>query len=325
MGLAASQSRYMFLTNRKADCEYWITINSMRKMQYTREMSKLSQEYNRELNQKKLAFYENGKYNDITYSYLMGYGKNYFTAFNNSKPLKDNPSMILTDYKGQVVLSDVYANAIMQVLGTSVMSGYGRGGTFDSSRIPEILAALCPPITAEEFQNGVQSHEWSATKYNALTGEVTGTTTVDSADQYNSKIEAIVNLYYPIFQAAAANGWTTEYNEQMNQNNDYISDAVQSGTLVLATVDETGQYADDTSLTYFVTSGDVELRNDSDAREAITAKYNAKKEEITELENILDLNIRDLSTELNAITTEMESVKSLIDNAMKVFSWGTSG
>ncbi len=325
MGLAASQSRYLFLTSRKADVEFEIFRCSTDKMQLTRQMSQLSQEYNSKLSQKKLAFYQDGHYEDINYNYLMGYGANYFTAFNHSKPLKDDNRMLLTDYKGQVVLSDAYAQAIMDVLGTSVMNAYGQGGTFDSSKIPEILAALCPPITADEFQNGVDSHEWNATTINALTGETTGSTVINSADQFNEKIDAILDLYYPIFLAASCNGWTTEYNEEMNSNTSYISDAVQSGTLVIASVDNYGQYESGKTLTYFLTTGALEQRNDSDAREALTAEYNAEKERISAEEEYLDLLIRDYSTEINAITTEIDSVKSLIQEGLKPFSWGTSG
>lgn len=325
MGLAASQSRLLFLTARKADCEYNISINSMRKMQYTREMSQLSQEYNSRLSQKKLAFYENGQYNKINYNYLMGYGRNYFTTFNGSKPLKDSNSMILADYKGQVVLSDDYANAIMSVLGNSVMNAYGRGNTFSTDKIPEILAALCPPITAEQFQNGVQSHEWSATTVNALTGETTGSTRVDTADSYNDKINSILNFYYPIFQAAAANGWTTEYNQQIGSNEDYISDAITSGTFQLESVNQRGQYDENTSLTYFITSGDVEMRNDSDAREELTAWYNAEKDRISEEETMLDITIENLSTELTGITEQIKSVQSFIQDSMQVFNWCGNG
>jgi hypothetical protein len=67
----------------------------------------------------------------------------------------------------------------------------------------------------------------------------------------------------------------------------------------------------------------VEARNDSDVREEITAWYNAEKERITEKENYLDIHMGDLSTELEAINTEIQSIQSLIDDAISsVFDWG---
>ena len=55
MGLAASQSRFLFLTARKADCEYNISIDSMKKMALTREQSDLSKEYYSRLQSKQIA------------------------------------------------------------------------------------------------------------------------------------------------------------------------------------------------------------------------------------------------------------------------------
>ena len=119
MGLACSNIRLLTLTARKADCEYGISVASMRKMAITREQSALASEYNSKLQAKSISFYDEGKYNKINYNYLMGYGANYTAITGGTRPLKDENSMILTDYKGQVVLSADYANAITAVLGSS--------------------------------------------------------------------------------------------------------------------------------------------------------------------------------------------------------------
>ena len=65
MGLACSNIRLLTLTARKADCEYGISIASMRKMAITREQSALAQEYNSKLQTKSIAYYDNGQYNKI--------------------------------------------------------------------------------------------------------------------------------------------------------------------------------------------------------------------------------------------------------------------
>jgi len=112
MGLACSQARLLTLTARKADCEYGIAIASMEKMGLTREMSDLSQDYYSKLQGKQISYYANGMYNKMNYEYLMGYGSNYTAIWNKDRyALKDKNSMILTDYKGQVVLSNEYAKA----------------------------------------------------------------------------------------------------------------------------------------------------------------------------------------------------------------------
>ena len=331
MGLACSNIRLLTLTARKADCEYSISIDSMRKMALSREQSNLSKEYYSKLQAKSIAYYDNGKYNKINYSYLMGYSgkEGYLAVTNGSKPLKTENSMILTDYKGQVVMSDSYADALVAVLGSSAMDSNGRGGTFSTDKIPEILAKLVSGHSAEEFKTvmdgGKVSSSYNASGVQTTTGEANGNKTeVDSTDEYTQKIQKIIDFYEPIFKAAASNGWTKEYNNEMKTNDNYVSDAIVSGSFQLATVNEDGNYDPDTSLTYFVTAGLLESRTDSEAREEVTAWYNAEKERISEKENWIDIDMDNLSTELEAINTEIQSVKSLVDDAISsVFDWGS--
>ena len=330
MGLACSQIRLLTLTQRKADCEYGISIDSMRKMALTREQTQLSQEYYSKLQSKQISYYANGQYNKISYEYLMGYGSNFMAVTSGTKPLKTDNNVVLSDYKGQVILSETYANAITSVLGSSAMDGYGRGGTFSTDEIPAMLAYVIPTYSEEEFRNvingGTEDKSYTTDNKNTMTGESTGNSTeVDISDEWTSQIQTIVDFYYPIFAAAAANGWTTEYNQEMKTNDDYISDAIVNGTFQLEQVDEFGNYDPDTSLTYFTTNGLIQARTDSDVREEITAWYNAEKERISEKENYLDIEATDLSTELESINTEIQSIQSLIDDAItSVFDWGSS-
>ena len=126
MGLACSQARLLTLTARKADCEYGMSVDSMHKMALTREMSDLSRVYNSKLQAKKISFYKNGQYHKMNYQYLMGYGSNWTTLFNqDAYAMKAEPSMILTDYKGQVVLSNDYAKVLTSVLGPNAVDQNG--------------------------------------------------------------------------------------------------------------------------------------------------------------------------------------------------------
>ena len=299
-------------------------------MALTREQTQLSQEYYSKLQSKQISYYANGQYNKINYNYLMGYGNNYSAILSGTQPLKDENSMILTDYKGQVVMSDTYANAITSVLGSSIMNSDGQGGTFSVDKIAEIMAALLPGFTADQFQTVIDNEKVQSTgtfdMTNTLTGEVTEeNVTIDTSDATTEKIQSLVDFYYPIFSAAAANGWTTEYNKEMQTNDDYVSDAIVSGTFQLASVGSEGTYEPGTSLTYFTTAGLVQERTDSDVREEITAWYNAEKERISEKENYLDIDMDNLSTELESINTEIQSIQSLIDDAISsVFDWGSS-
>lgn len=329
MGLACNNIRLLTLTARKADVEYGISVDSIEKMALTREQTALSQEYYSKLQYKNIAYYHNGQYNKINYNYLMGYGANYTAITGDTKPVKSENSMILTDYKGQVVLSEAYANAITSVLGASAMDSQGRGGTFSIDKVPDILGELIPGYSAEQFRlvmnNGSLSTSYNASGVQTTTGQSTGNTkVVNNSEDTTNIIRSIIDFYEPIFAAASANGWTTEYNDDMNPkiNPDYVSDALVSGSFQLASVNEEGNYDPDTSLTYFITAGLIDARNDSDTRAEITAWYEAEKARITEKENYLDIDMDNMSTELEAINTEIQSIKSLLEDDMSPFEWG---
>ena len=330
MGLAVSQARLLTLTARKGDCEYGIAIESMNKMSLTREMSELSEEYYSRLQAKNITYFANGQYHKMNYQYLMGRGSNYAAIWNRDNyALKTDNSMILTDYKGQVIMSEDYAQAIVSVLGQSAMNQNGVGGTFSTDKIAAILAALCTGFTEETFQTIIDGNNlngsYDAELYETLTGDETGEEVeVDNSSSITEKAKAIVDFYYPIFSAAAANGWTTEYNAEMALNDDYISDALVTGTFQLATVYNDGQYHENDSLNYFITSGLIVETNDVEEREEVTAWYNAQKEIIGLKEMQMDQTIAELSTELEAIKAEIQSLQSLIDDAVtSVFDWGS--
>jgi len=329
MGLAASQVRLLAMTQRKADVEYQIGMGAMHKMALTREVSDLAREYSSKLQQKQISYYANGKYNKINYQYLMGYGANFAAAWYPDRyPMKDNNAMVLTDYKGQVVLSKAYADAINKVIPKG-MSACGKGGTFDKSKIPEILAVLFPSLDAEtimKVKNGGElESSYDADIIKTLTGESVGEGETKNSEAATKMVQQFIDAYWAIFEAASTNGWTTEYNGEINSNPDYISDALVSGTFHLETIDDYGEYDDCSTLNYFVTNGDISENVTNEHREQVTAWYNEQKAILNEKEQFVDLEMQDLSTELEVIKTQMEAIQTFIDNAIQhTFTWGSN-
>lgn len=319
MGLAVGQVQLLSLTRRKADCERGISANALRKQALSREMSQLTRDYQSKISKKQVVYYDSGSYHKINYGYLMGYGNwvgNRDAILYDKKPLKDNNNMVLADYQGRVVLANNYADAIMTV------TGVGPGESFSEDDFPAILEKLMPIYTAEEYDQGIASYTWNATTINPITGE-TGTAEGDSTEYARENMEKILDFFYPILKSAMINGWTTEYNAQIAQNENYLTDALSSGSLILTETNEYGYYDENASLTYFATAGDVELKSDSDVRKELEVWYSAEKERISEKETLMDMELTDLSTELEAIKTEIESVKSFIDDATQsIFNWG---
>lgn len=334
MGLSIDNIRLLTLTRRKADLEYNISIDSMEKMALTREQSELSRQYYSKLKSKDIVYYADGQYNKMDYGYLMGYSCRTLDMMNNNpQMLKKDNSMILTDASGLVVLGSSYVSTMTKVLGSDCIDSKGRGGTFSADKIPELIASISSTAGSEAFSaddirtvmkgGSLNQSGYASKREQTLTLEEKGKTTTDNTDKLTNMCKQLIDFYEPIFRAAAANGWTTEYNSDMEHNSNYVNDALVSGIFQLAQVDEFGGYDPDTSLTYFITSGLVLERSDSSTREEITAWYNAEKERINEKESWLDLEIQDYSTELEAANTEIESIKSMLEDDMKPFEWCT--
>ena len=330
MGLSVDQITILSLTRRKADCEYNISIDAMEKMALTRDQSRLTSEYYARLQGKNISYYADGKYNNMTYEYLMGYGVGTnFALWQNPSTIKNDNSMILTDASGLVVLGSQYVSTMTTVLGSNCINSKGRGGTFSEDKIPALIASIAgAPLTEqnvkEVIDGGKVDYGYNFRSENTLSKETTKTDQYsDSSSTYTDKIEQLVNFFYPIFKAASANGWTTEYNDSMKSNKNYISDALVSGTFQLVQTNKEGGYDPDTSLSYFVLSGLVYDKTDASAREEVTAWYNAEKEKLNEEETWLDLDMQNLSTEEESINTEIESIKSRLEDDMKPFSLWT--
>jgi len=316
MALSVANVVFLGLTDRKGKLELDLTLAANDKQALAAEQADLASEYNAKLNATKVSYYHNGEYRKVDCNYLMGYGKNYLQILNGDSAIKKDNSMILSDYKGAVVMYGENANAILSVLGASAMDSNGRGKTFSKDKIPEMISYLCPGIDPEVFRdvmNGKKvSSSYTANVINQLSGEDTGNDIlVDNSEKATSLVQKLIDFYLPIFSAASANGWTTEYNTQMSKNSNYISDAIASGTFCLAGVDDGGQYDPSISTEYYVINGEFSEKTDAADREAITAWYNLEKERISIRETDLDLEIKEKSAQLEALKVIMESVKGL--------------
>ena len=98
MGLAASQARLLTITARKSDCEYKSMLLSHQKIALSRDMSRLSAEYDDAIAQTKLVYdyYGNSEATPLTYNLMMTP-----SAMNNYTPL------LVTDNSGRVVLQEM--------------------------------------------------------------------------------------------------------------------------------------------------------------------------------------------------------------------------
>lgn len=100
MGLSSAQVRLLQLTDRKNDIGLELSKLSNSKVALTRDMQKLSRDYNNKINQKTLKWSNNGgaSYVDLSYQNLMRP-----SAMNLNKPY------LITDQNGRIVVDNKYA------------------------------------------------------------------------------------------------------------------------------------------------------------------------------------------------------------------------
>ena len=127
MGMAASQVRLLQLTERKNDIGYQLTMLSNQKMSLTRDMQRVSREYQNGLNSKMLKWSNNGGVTQIDLSY-----KNIMTP----SLMNQNKAYLLTDLSNKVVINGQYEKY------AKMISPNGQpGGDWESVR-DEVLAEL---------------------------------------------------------------------------------------------------------------------------------------------------------------------------------------
>lgn len=127
MGMAASQGRLLTLTARKNTIGYQLQELSMEKMSLTREMQKVSKDYNNSLSAKKFKWSNNAgvDYVDLSYSAIMRP-----SAVNQNKPY------LITNSSGKVVIDRQYREFAEKIS----PNGF-PGGDYESQRT-DILASL---------------------------------------------------------------------------------------------------------------------------------------------------------------------------------------
>ena len=159
MGMAASQVRLLQLTGRKNDIGRQLSSLSLQKMSLTREMNKVSKNYQNALNTKIFKWSNNSgvSYVDLSYATLM-----------RPSDANQNTPYLLTNSSGRVVVDSQYQKY------AEMISAEGKaGGDYESNRT-SILSELTG-ISAEKIEGAQTTSanvETSAENVNTLQEEV---------------------------------------------------------------------------------------------------------------------------------------------------------
>ena len=154
MGLSASQARLLTITARKSDCEYESMRLSHQKIALSRDMERLSTEYDTAMAQTKLVWDYYGtdsETTDLTYGLLMTP-----SAINNYTP---SP---ITDSSGRVVLDDRLATA-------AKAAGIPQEG-LDGLPSSDVRNAFIDSLVSTGYISEIQGENIKKTTYNQMAG-----------------------------------------------------------------------------------------------------------------------------------------------------------
>ncbi len=123
----------------------------------------------------------------------------------------------------------------------------------------------------------------------------------------------IANFYDMLFNQIATKGWVE--NDKVNDN-EYLEEMLQNGGMYISTIADDNYYY----MGNYSTNSYIKEITDEEGIAQAEAIYNREKEKITYKENILDMKMKNLDTEISALTTEYDTVKSVISkNIEKTF------
>ncbi|HIS82954.1 TPA: hypothetical protein IAD41_05035, partial [Candidatus Scatenecus faecavium] len=197
MGLSASQARLLTITARKSDCEYESMRLSHQKIALSRDMNKISAEYDNAMAQTKLIYDYYGKDSestDLTYGLLMTP-----SAINNYTPAP------ITDSSGRVVLDSRLAKAARD-------AGIPQEG-LDGLPSSDVRNKFIDSLASTGYISQFQADNIKKTTYNQMAG-------VGSADLVNVStttgtlqdlIDAVSNEYY-------------DFSDVVGFNNQFVDD-----------------------------------------------------------------------------------------------------
>lgn len=145
----------------------------------------------------------------------------------------------------------------------------------------------------------------STTTYTTNTTYVTDSTNDanknDVADDYEANY--YVNLYYAI----DGYGWTE--NDSLSDKT-YFQNAILQGNVTLRQLQTDGTWDPESTGSF---DSNISAESDKDAIAKAEAEYDSEKDQIEYKEKEIDLQMTNLDAERSALTTEMDSVKSIID------------
>ena len=168
----------------------------------------------------------------------------------------------------------------------------------------------------KEYQDGV-----SNSSYSYGTGQ-TGMYNLykpSSVDTFKVKADTQVDMgendleagfYDALFNKICSSGWTQNDNIV---DLEYLQELMKSGAVFISTIGNDGLYYQ----TSYSTDTYISEVTDSEGIAQAESKYNAAKAKIEHKENTVDMKMKNLDTEISSLTTEYDTMKSVISKTIE--------
>lgn len=126
------------------------------------------------------------------------------------------------------------------------------------------------------------------------------------------------DFYNQLYNQLCTNGASTDaMKRQKVTDNNYLAHALKNGQLFVSTLNSDGYFYQGP----YTMSAHIAEVKDEDAIARAEAEYNTTKSKLNYKEETLEIEMKNLDTEISALTTEFDTVKSLISKSVeKVFT-----
>jgi len=161
------------------------------------------------------------------------------------------------------------------------------------------------------FCNGIANDSpYSADKgktnlNNYVTNDSTYLYTLLSGVSFSTESAKLSGFYDALFNQLCTRGWTENNNVT---DKEYLQNMFQNGMMFITDIKDDGYYYQGN----YATNTYIKEVTDATAIAKAEAKYNTEKQKISHKEQILDLQMKNLDTEISALTTEYDTVKTAL-------------
>lgn len=304
MGLSASQARFLQLTARRGDIEYEVQQINFQRLLLSEKMSAASTKYQDAMNNRKLTFSFNSGEGmqevDISYTNYKNYmnqqleglmttqQKYYLVSSSGNKLVVSSEAErneIIENNKTRIALSEI-ENAKKEVETAQAAKDAGEDYTEPSEYTKSLAGKDLSNATKEivRDENGNETEYYTFSEYTEKDFVIADD--LDNVETFQNALKE--GIYYFA---------TRNLNQETNK---YEFNVKGIDTLGGGAISEVYDTSDDA---------------------AAQAEYESVQNKVQSLDKKLELKLDQLETERNAITTEMDSVKKVVeDNIEKTFN-----